>query len=148
VRHGSPEDASEPQPVSATDRMNRRGLVAFSAVVESGTGLGLMVVPAVVISLLLGARATGETVAVGRVAGIALLTMGLASWPGRKPAQPGAAAVRALLVYNALVAIYLAHLGAARHAAGVLLWPAVALHVVVALLLAWAWRTGGRSSTA
>ncbi len=128
--------------------MNPRSLVAFSAVVEAGTGLGLMVVPSLVISLLLGATATGEAVAVGRVAGIALLAMGLASWPGRKPAQPGRAALRALLVYNALVAIYLAHLGASRHVGGALLWPAVALHVVVALLLAWAWRSGARSSTA
>ena len=110
----------------------------LDALVEGATGLALMVVPQLVISLLLGGTPTGEAVAVGRVAGIALLALVLASWPGRKPAEPSPAALRGLLVYNGLVALYLAHLGAIRHAAGVLLWPAVALHVIVALLLAFA----------
>jgi hypothetical protein len=31
------------------------------------------------------------------------------------------------------------------HLGGVLLWPGVALHAVVALLLAWTWRDGRRT---
>ena len=118
--------------------MTRRTLVVLDVLVEGATGLALMVVPQLVLSLLLGGTPTGEAVGVGRVAGIALLALVLASWPGRKPAEPSPAALRGLLVYNGLVALYLAHLGAFRHAAGALLWPAVALHVIVALLLAFA----------
>jgi hypothetical protein len=49
-----------------------------------------------------------------------------------------------MLVYNALIATYLAYLGTAGHLGGLLLWPAVALHAVVALLLAWTWRDNRR----
>ncbi len=38
-------------------------------------------------------------------------------------------------VYNALIALYLGYLGAFQHASGLLLWPAVLLHAVVAVLL-------------
>ena len=48
-----------------------------------------------------------------------------------------------MLTYNALVALYLACLGTVAHMGGVLLWPAVALHAAVALLLVWTRRTGG-----
>ena len=44
-----------------------------------------------------------------------------------------------MLFYNVLIASYLAWLGAIGHREGLLLWPAVALHAVVALLLVKAW---------
>jgi hypothetical protein len=56
------------------------------------------------------------------------------------------AAVAAMLIYNALIAFYLAYLFVAEHRGGVLLWPAVALHTAVAILLAWARRTERRGS--
>jgi len=40
-----------------------------------------------------------------------------------------------MLAYNALVALYLGYLGIVGHAWGALLWPAVALHAVVAAAL-------------
>ena len=42
-----------------------------------------------------------------------------------------------MLVYNVLIAVYLGYLGTAGHLKGVLLWPGVALHALVALLLIW-----------
>jgi hypothetical protein len=45
-----------------------------------------------------------------------------------------------MLTYNALIALYLAYLGTLGHLRGFLLWPAVALHAVVAALLVWTWR--------
>ena len=45
-----------------------------------------------------------------------------------------------MLTYNALIALYLAYVGTVAHLGGLLLWPAVALHGVVALLLVWAGR--------
>jgi hypothetical protein len=41
-----------------------------------------------------------------------------------------------------LIALYLAYLGIAERMGGVLLWPAVGLHVVMSLLLVGARRTG------
>ena len=52
-----------------------------------------------------------------------------------------------MLVYNTLVALYLAYLGTVGHMSGVLLWPGVALHAVIALLLLWNWRSERRRAT-
>ena len=45
-----------------------------------------------------------------------------------------------MLVYNVLIALFLVYLFTVGHLGGVLLWPAVVLHAVVALLLIWSWR--------
>ena len=133
--------------------MNRSGLVteskllAFAAVVELGTGLVLAVAPAFAVGLLLGSRLTSDGFPVCRVAGIALMALGLACWLGPK-AGGGSPAFRGMLAYSALVALYLAHLGLFRQVRGRLLWPAVALHAVVALLLLWTWRRRPRAAAA
>ena len=51
-----------------------------------------------------------------------------------------------MLIYNVLIALYLAHLGKVGHLGGLLLWPGVALHAVVALLLVWTWRDERRTT--
>lgn len=131
--------------MSETSDNTMRKILAFAAVVEVGTGLALMIDPAVVVTLLLGADLSGTGMALGRVAGFALLSLGLACWPGRQHAEGGSAAFRAMLIYNVLVALYLAYLGTVGHLGGVLLWPAVALHAVVALLLVRTWRDERRT---
>ena len=79
---------------------------------------------------------TGVAIPVARVAGIALIALGIACWPG--PPLVG------MLTYSAAVTLYLAYLGFAGGFAGVLLWPAVALHAVLSILLGRAWlATGG-----
>jgi hypothetical protein len=59
--------------------------------------------------------------------------LSLAVWPvaGKVTVQ----AVRGMLLYNILLAFYLAWLGTAGHTSGVLLWPAATLHGAVAALL-------------
>ena len=44
-----------------------------------------------------------------------------------------------MLAYNLLTALYLAYLGISAPVVGIMLWPAVALHAVLAFLLARAW---------
>ena len=117
-----------------------RKILAFAAVVEVGTGLVLMIDPVIVIALLLGAEASGAGSVLGRCFGIALLALGLACWPRRQRTESRSPAFWAMLAYNALIALYLAYLGTVGRFGGVLLWPGVALHAVVALLLVWAWR--------
>ena len=75
-----------------------------------------------------------------------MLALGLACWPSRQRAESGSPAFRAMLIYNVLIALYLAHLGTVGHLGGLLLWPGVALHAVVALLLAWTWRDERRTT--
>jgi len=110
----------------------------FAAVAEAATGMALLIVPSLVGQLLLGEDLTGIAVPVARVAGIALIGLGIACWPG--PPRSG------MVTYLALSALYLAYAGTFDHLSGLLLWPAVALHAVVALLLLWTRRETSRSS--
>jgi hypothetical protein len=102
--------------------------LVFAAVAEAATGLALLIVPSLVGRLLLGEDLTGIAIPVARVAGIALIGLGVACWPG--PPQLG------MLIYGAAVALYLAYLGLAGGLGGTLLWPAVVLHAIVTALLA------------
>lgn len=104
-----------------------RGVLAIAALAEVVTGLALLVVPSVVGQLLLGAELTGIVVVVARVAGIALIALGMACWPG--PALLG------MLTYSAAVTLYLAWLGVSGGSSGILLWPAVVLHAILTALL-------------
>lgn len=110
-------------------------VLIFAAVAEAATGLALLIAPSLVGQLLLGEQLTGIAIPVARVAGIALVALGIACWPG--PALVG------MLIYSALVTLYLAYVGFAGDLAGVLLWPAVVLHLLLTILLGRVWlRTG------
>jgi hypothetical protein len=104
-----------------------------AAVGEAATGLALLIVPSLVGQLLLGKELTGVAIPVARVAGLALIALGITCWPA--PPLVG------ILTYCALVTLYLAYLGLVGGLIGVLLWPAVALHVVLSILLGHAWLT-------
>jgi len=102
--------------------------LVFAAVAETLTGLALAFAPSLVGWLLLGQELAGDTAAVARVAGIALIGLGVACWPG--PPLVG------MLIYSASVALYLGFLGVAGGMSGILLWPAVAAHLLLTALLA------------
>jgi hypothetical protein len=105
-------------------------VLVLAAVSEAATGVALLIVPSLVGQLLFGAELTGIAITVARVTGIALIALGVACWPG--PPRVG------MLTYSAAVTLYLAYIGFTGGLTGVLLWPAVALHVILTALLAWA----------
>lgn len=109
-------------------------LTVVAAAIEVATGIVLMVAPSAFARVLLGADLSSAGQAVGRIAGFALLSLGLACWPKDGPAA-GALASPALLIYNLLITLYLAYVGIARELVGTLLWPAVALHAVLLAFL-------------
>jgi hypothetical protein len=102
-------------------------LLGFAAVTETITGLALLIVPSLVGRMLLGQQLAGVAIPVARVAGIALIALGLACWP--------ATPLIAMLIYNLAITAYLVYLGLAGEFAGLLLWPAVALHALLSILL-------------
>ena len=119
---------------------NRKLLLLITAFAEGATGLCLLVLPAVLLAVLLGVeQPTVNATFVGRIAGTALLAIAVASWMARD--DTGTAAQRGLLVglliYNAVVALLLTYAGAVLAMTGILLWPTVALH---AILAAWCFR--------
>jgi hypothetical protein len=103
-------------------------VLIFAAIAEAITGLALLIAPSLVGQLLLGEQFAGVAIQVARVAGIALIALGIACWPG--PPLVG------MLIYIASVTLYLAYLGIAEGLTGVLLWPAVALHAILTAFLA------------
>ena len=107
-------------------------LLALTAVLELATGLSLLIVPSLVSRLLFGAELTGVSIPIARVTGIALVGLGVACWPNWT-------ALCGMLTYGTLVTVYLSYLGIRGEWVGPLLWPAVVLHAVLTLLLAWLW---------
>lgn len=102
-------------------------ILVFAAAGEALTGLVLLVAPSFTAQLLLGDDVSGSGVLVARVAGIALIGLAAACWPG--PASLG------MLIYSLLVTLYLGWLGATGAATGVLLWPAGLLHAALTAAL-------------
>lgn len=110
-------------------------LLIFAAFCELATGLILLAYPAIVSWLLLGEVVSGAGVPISRVAGIALMALGLACWPEGNMRR----AFYGMFTYGALIVLYGVILGASGHV-GVLLWPAVAFHAGLSGLLVRAWR--------
>ena len=109
-----------------------KNVLKFAAIGEAITGLALLVVPSLVCQLLFGAELTGVSIPLARITGIALLGLGIACWPSWT-------ALCGMLTYSALATLCLTYLGIGGESVGLLLWPAVALHAVLTLLLARLW---------
>ena len=106
-----------------------KNVLTLAAVGEIATGLALLIAPSLVGRLLLGAELNGVAVPIARVLGIALTALGVACWPGRT-------ALCGMLTYSAGATLYLGYLGIRSHWVGPFLWPAVALHAILTILLA------------
>jgi hypothetical protein len=116
--------------------MVSRTLLIVTAFVEAATGLTLLLSPSLVAGLLLGASLDAPAgLIVGRVAGGALLSLGGACWLARddEPSRARRGLIAAMLLYNGLVGAVLANAGAGVRLVGVLMWPAVSLHAVLAV---------------
>ena len=122
-------------------------LLALVAVGEAATGLVLLIYPPIVIWLLFGAEIAGAGIVTSRIAGIALIALGAAclprserGWPGRDADRSTPRALSGMLTYSLLATLYLAYLGIGGEQVGILLWPAVAIHAVLTILLGRMWR--------
>ena len=116
--------------------MNTRLLFNASAIVEILTGLALLVAPLFVIGLLLGDGLAPTGVAVARVLGIGLLSVGVAGWESQ--GQEIRLAPRAgLCIYNVGAAIAFVVLGTYGGMNGILLWPATVLHALIGAMMIW-----------
>jgi len=111
-------------------------LLTITAVIEAAAGVALLTAPALAAFLLFGVALDAQTGSgVGRVAGAALIALGVACWCARRDESSRAAmgVVAAMLSYNLAVVPILAYAGLAQSAGGILLWPAVALHAAQAM---------------
>ena len=127
------------RPIPVAEKMRTASLVTTrnvllgSLTAEAITGATVALAPALLSRLLFGSAVAGAGATYGRLLGVTLIALVIACWPVAPEVPP--AARRAVLPYNLLAAVYLAYLGIGTRA-GVLLWPAVAEHALVTLLLA------------
>jgi len=116
-------------------------VLILTAVTELLTGLTLLVYPPILVRLLFDSEIAGAGLIASRIAGISLISLGVACWPDRNTLRP----FFGMLTYNFFVTLYLAYVGI-RGDVGILLWPVVALHAGLSVLLLWA-RRKERDST-
>ena len=115
--------------------MTRR-LLIVTALAEAGVGVTLLSSPTLVAELLLGVSLDAPAaLTVSRIAGAALLSLGVACWLASNdgPSRARFGLVAAMLLYNCTAVVVLAYGGERLRLAGPLLWPAIALHAVLAV---------------
>jgi hypothetical protein len=111
-------------------------LLIVTAVLEAATGIALAASPALPVSLLIGSPLdTLAGLVIGRLAGAALLTLGLGCWLARNDQASRAARglVAAMLFYNIAAITLLVYARLALELSGILFWPAIVLHAGLTL---------------
>jgi len=107
-------------------------LLIFTALAEGGFGLLLFAAPSLVGRLLFATEVSGTAAIIGRLTGMCLIALAVACWPvgDSRSARYG------MLTWSVLAMVYLIMVGLSG-SAGVLLWPAVAVHAILAFVLAY-----------
>ena len=110
---------------------------AVTAGIEVGVGLALIVATALVIRLMFGPSEIQTGVAIGRLAGTALVSLGAACWWARHDGGSAASRglVSGLLIYNAAVVALV--LSGSFGSLSPLLWAVVVVHGAMAIWCVW-----------
>jgi hypothetical protein len=125
--------------MTTAERSRQLGVatVVVAAGAEVVTALVLIIRPALFGWLLFGTEFSPSGLALGRLAGFALLALALACWPGSGRGRKSA--IGALVTFSLLSAIYLVCLGVTGGLVGPLLWPAAAMHAALTIILIRDW---------
>ncbi len=101
------------------------------------TGAGLVLAPSLLARLLFGSDLNAAGEATGRISGLVMLCLAAGCWPR---AVGGEAHARApLIALSWVAAAFLIVTGLIGTTVGMFLWPAAALHLILAVLLTRAW---------
>jgi len=109
-------------------------LLITTAVGETATGLAMLAFPSLVASLILGSSLdTAVALAVARVAGVALVALGVACWLARHDEHARAARglVGAMVFHNAGIFAVLVYGALSTGVSGIALWPIVMVHAAM-----------------
>ena len=80
-------------------------VLIIAAAGEIATGAALLFAPSWVSQMLLGTELTGVALILARVAGVALISLGVACWPGTP--------LLAILIYSVAITAFLIYVGLA-----------------------------------
>ena len=111
-------------------------LLIVTAVLEAGVGVALLAFPSATVVLLLATPLEASAaVTLGRVAGAALLALGVANWLVQFDERSDAARalVVAMVVYNLGAVAILGTAGILSQPVGIALWPGVVVHLAMAV---------------
>jgi hypothetical protein len=111
-------------------------LLTMTAVIETGPGLLMVILPSLAATLLFGSPLdTPAGLTAGRSAGAALVAIGVASWLTRNDGQSRAARglVGALTIYNTAIVAIFAYAGLVLGLSSTGFWPAVLVHAAMAV---------------
>jgi hypothetical protein len=111
-------------------------LLITTALIELTTGLLLIPFPSVMATILFGSPIDSPVaLIIARVAGVALISMGIACWLARDEKQGKAVKglVTAMTVYNIGVISVLLYAGLILRLSGIGLWPVVVVHLAMAV---------------
>jgi hypothetical protein len=113
-----------------------RRLLVITAVIEVPTGLALLLIPALVVRFLIGGEISGTAIPLGRVAGVALIALGVANWLASFDAASCTArgVATAMVIYNLGIAAIFFATGVRSSSVAIGLWPAVGLHAAMGIL--------------
>jgi hypothetical protein len=107
-----------------------RPVLVVAGLSEAATGIALLITPSLVGQLLFGVELNGIALTIAHIAGIALIALGVACWIG---------ALVGMLTYSAAITPYLTYLGFASSLTGILLWPAIIVHMFLTGWLLFVW---------
>ena len=116
--------------------MSTRSLLIVTALIEAGTGIALLGAPSLIVERLLGTGlSSSQSLVLGRVAGAALISIGVACWLARKAERGDARTglVTGMLIYNVAVPVLLIYALIASGMYGIALFPAGILHLMLAI---------------
>jgi hypothetical protein len=102
---------------------------------ELGTGLALLIAPSLVVELLLGeGLSSPQSLVLGRITGAALISIGAACSRASFSELSGSRGfVGSMLFYNLAVPVLLTHAAIVDKMCGIAIWPACAIHTVLAI---------------
>jgi hypothetical protein len=107
-----------------------------AAGLEVLTGLALIVAPSLLGRLLFGSNLNAAGEATGRISGFVMVCLAAGCWP--RASKSGRHQARfPLIALSWLAAAFLVVTGLIGSNVGSLLWPAAALHLILAVLLTW-----------
>lgn len=110
-------------------------ILMLAALAEAGTGVILLAYPPIVVRLLFAAEIVGAGASMSRLAGMALIGLGAACWPGTDTRR----AFFGMVIYSVLAMLYLIYIGVRGEGVGLLLWPGAVVHAILIVLLGGAW---------
>jgi hypothetical protein len=115
----------------------RRIILIAASLAEAGFGLLLLAYPPLVGQLLFGVDIFGMEVIFSRLTGACLIALAVACWP----IGDVRGGLYGILTWSVLAMLYLLRVGIRGAPVGPILWPALVVHGVIAVLLVWSLRS-------